>query len=706
MNKLIQIQFILTLCLCWNHLVHADTMTLTAANNMTPSGAGTKKSVTDTLDLNTSDSTFQRNGVDSASFNYHYHGQASAEGAGSVAGTTGYLNFSFSLVPAIWRISAGFDYSGAVAVTSAAGGAGASDLVLSSGGSAAGLSKTLTGATRDTAGGTTFDETTGIRPAFITTTLNGSGYVRLAFEYGAQCSGTAESYVCLGQMSPLSAFLLDDTWYDAADGVKITLTFTPTLAFTGQTANWDLAMISGETLSGYGTINGDVTGNGTIHPSGTGLLIGDSASSTGFNFGGAVEVTEGDLEIRDLNAAVLLSGSTLTIDNDHILKVNSLQTSNTVNLNSGMLMTANKSGSGVINNTGGTLAAHTSPQAVSINSSYLQEPNGILLVKIASSTSYDSFYFGVSASLKGALKVELLPGFTPAVGQAFTILSFGSGHSERFTNYDLQSLPAGLFWDVSRVPYYGELRIVADAGSFQFDGSAYDTQGWWLDGAYSENAEDPGPFDHSFSIGKSNSTLRLYDGSISGNSNDWWILRLHSPDLTNSASWQNAVGFRCTLQDSINNCGYIGGYYWCPDSHANLYVKVFDVDQQIDRYFYSGTAEQIAQYSSDQRTFLWGLIPTFPDNYIIKDIEVYIWGEMWATSLLDGYVALDSVEPIDCYPADVTGDCHVTMVDLAELSRQWNQSSYTNPCPLTADITGDCEVDIEDLRDMAEQWGQ
>jgi hypothetical protein len=44
------------------------------------------------------------------------------------------------------------------------------------------------------------------------------------------------------------------------------------------------------------------------------------------------------------------------------------------------------------------------------------------------------------------------------------------------------------------------------------------------------------------------------------------------------------------------------------------------------------------------------------------------------------------------------------MADLAELSRQWNQSSFTNPCPLTADITGDCSVNINDLRDMAEQW--
>ncbi len=298
--------------------------------------------------------------------------------------------------------------------------------------------------------------------------------------------------------------------------------------------------------------------------------------------------------------------------------------------------------------------------------------------------------------------MELLPGFVPAAGQVFTILSFGSGHSERFTNYDLQPLPAGLFWDVSRIKAYGELQIVADTGSFQFDGSGSDEQGWWLDGAYSENSSDPGPFDHTFSISKNSGTLRLYEGSITGNSNVWWIMKLHSPDLTNSSSWQNAIGFQCTLQDEMSHCD-TGGWP-CAKTYANLYVKVFDVELQSDRYFYSGIAEQIDQWNPDVRTFLWGLSAGFPANCVIKDIEIYIWGENSLRYLLDGYVMLDNVVPLACYPADVTGDCHVTIADLAELSRQWNQVSYTNPCPLTADITGDCAVNINDLREMAEQW--
>lgn len=349
-SKILAVLFVIALTTVFLPLwAAADTFSLTPNKNMTPEGIGTKKSVTDSLVLLSSDTSYQRNGSDQAFFTYRYKGQASAEGNGSGAGTTGYLGFSFSLTPAVWEIYADIDYSGVVAVSSSSGEAGISDLVLSSTGSASGLSHTLTGAGRNTSGGTTFDRTTGHWPPAIATAETGSGSVRLTLEYGAQCSGTGEAYASLGQMSPLSAFNLDDTAYDSSDMMLVTLTFTPSLNFTGQTANWDLVMASGETLTGYGTINGDVS----MH-------------------------AEGTLNVK-------IGGPDLG--------------------------------------------------------------------------QYDHFDFYGDVDLAGTLRVELLPGFVPEMGQVFRIMNSHAVTTGTFELLDLQPLGPGLFWDTSKLYTDGEIMV-------------------------------------------------------------------------------------------------------------------------------------------------------------------------------------------------------------------------------------------------------
>jgi hypothetical protein len=697
------------LSVLWPLWAVADTFSLTASDNMTHTLNTYRSSVTYSLTLGYSDASYQRLGSDSASFIYVYNGQASAKGAGEEARSAGYLGFSFSLTPAVWQISADIDYRGVAAMSSSAGASGVSNLVLSSTGSAAGLSGTLVGAYRITKGGTTINRTA-LRS--IATAGTGSGSVRLDLEYGAQCTGAAEAYASLGLISPLLAFDLDDTWYDSNDGVYLTLTFTPSLNFSGQTAEWDLIMNDGEILSGWGTINGEVRTalyvDAVIHPTGSGLVIGNPSVGW-FRFGGAIEVNEGDLEIRD-NLAELIPWTNVIVDNNHILKVKNLEYEGGISVYSGTLMLDSFQGSAEVNppyfsgieNHYGILGANSSPINVGIDGEYIQEANGILLVKLGNAQA-DHFYFDRDVSLAGTLRVELLPDFVPVNNQVFTVVSFGGSKIGKFTKFELPTLPPGFFLDSSRLNTYGELRVVEDKGFFDFN-DTNSLESWYMDGAYSETGA--GPFNTSFSLSNYSQSLSMGQDFlyVSGNPGVWWIMKLHSPDLTNSPYWQNTVGFSCALENEMTHCGDIGGHYQCAYLYANLYVKVFDVDQQIDRYFYSGTAQGLSHGYWSNRTFRWIDLPDFPVNRIIKDIEVYIWGEMWDISLYDsGHVLLDNVEPIYCdLSADLTGDCHVTIADLSIFCEQWLHEG--SPCPSADLARDDCKVDFYDFAVLVEEW--
>ncbi len=76
----------------------------------------------------------------------------------------------------------------------------------------------------------------------------------------------------------------------------------------------------------------------------------------------------------------------------------------------------------------------------------MQTAAGELLIDLASVTSYDQLLVTGEAKLGGALTVNLLDGFTPSVGQVFTIL-MADDVDDAFTIEALPSVP-GLLFDV------------------------------------------------------------------------------------------------------------------------------------------------------------------------------------------------------------------------------------------------------------------
>ncbi|MEM8679706.1 MAG: hypothetical protein AAGF97_10180, partial [Planctomycetota bacterium] len=109
----------------------------------------------------------------------------------------------------------------------------------------------------------------------------------------------------------------------------------------------------------------------------------------------------------------------------------------------------------------GQLALGASPGQVT-GLDFVQDASGELRIELQGTglTDYDRFDLIGQAQLDGELDVSLLGGFTPVLGDSFTILSALVGVSGQFATLDLPALGAGLAWDVVYDPTLVNLQVI------------------------------------------------------------------------------------------------------------------------------------------------------------------------------------------------------------------------------------------------------
>jgi hypothetical protein len=193
------------------------------------------------------------------------------------------------------------------------------------------------------------------------------------------------------------------------------------------------------------------------------------------------------------------------------------------------------------------------------------------------------------------------------------------------------------------------------ASGFQFnDGTV---QGWTLQGAYDPSTSG-GPFSTNFisewsdsvnflnaagsdPIGDNQGSLQMYtsgDHGIDNVGGEWWLMQLHSPDLSSSEIWQKASGYSVEIAD------YMGGGK--TTLYTNLFVTVYDFEQERDRYFPNGIAVPLVPTRWRHHSHDWSMLASFPTNYVIRSIHINIWGLMQDGSHLSGGVYVDDVIPV------------------------------------------------------------
>src|ERR1700676_4465057 len=206
--------------------------------------------------------------------------------------------------------------------------------------------------------------------------------------------------------------------------------------FASNSGSFTLA--SGRTF----TTTGSFTNSGTMN-----ILNG-----TTFTVGGAGNFTQ--------------TGGTTTADGK-------LTTAGAINIQGGTVFGNNGTLTGSFNLTGGTLAPGDGLKNagdLNITGTYTQGSSGALTIDLGgtiANTKYDVLNITSTASLKGTLNVDLISGFTPAVGNTFNIINYSS-ETGTFTTLNLPTV-TGDHWTVMYKATDVVLTLAAGAGPTVFD---------------------------------------------------------------------------------------------------------------------------------------------------------------------------------------------------------------------------------------------
>ncbi|MFI5337423.1 MAG: autotransporter domain-containing protein, partial [Opitutales bacterium] len=168
-------------------------------------------------------------------------------------------------------------------------------------------------------------------------------------------------------------------------------------------ANQGVAINTGGTLAfnqnADGTFGGNITGGGPIEKLGSGALT-------------LTQTTTSPVDIR--------AGSLFT--NGGI---------GTTNVFAGGLLGGNGTVNGNLTNSG-IVSPGYSPGTIHVTGNYLQNASGILLIQLASASSYDQLVVTGTATLGGTLQVDTLGGYKPGIGVPFPVLTAAGGVNGKF----------------------------------------------------------------------------------------------------------------------------------------------------------------------------------------------------------------------------------------------------------------------------------
>ncbi len=216
-----------------------------------------------------------------------------------------------------------------------------------------------------------------------------------------------------------------------------------------QTASGSVFISTGGSINNSGTweiqndqgilgSNQNLTNSGTIRRT---ISAGSVSISPNMSNSGTINIESGTLSITGT--------LTQTAGGTHLIGGN-LNSNNTLNIQGGVL-----DGNGLINanlsNSGGQVNPGTSPGELSItnNKSFTQSGGGVLNIDVNGTnpgTQFDRILVAGAANLGGELKIHL--GYTPAVGDEFTILTHAS-RTGTFATLTADSPGAGKGWDVA-----------------------------------------------------------------------------------------------------------------------------------------------------------------------------------------------------------------------------------------------------------------
>ncbi len=252
----------------------------------------------------------------------------------------------------------------------------------------------------------------------------------------------------------------------------------------------------GRVIAGAGTVAGKVAGStgSTIAASGN-LALGNAVSPVGFTTDGELYTGTNAVTLNDSNQAVLGSltqlgsgGVSGTLNATHGVYVDfgrNLVGQGTVNGNnaladatiingsvqgtgSGLLFTGYVKGQGTFSGSvtfGGTYSPGLSPASVNVEDLSLLATSTLVmeLGGLTAGSQYDQINASDTLLLDGLLALELINGFTPALGNTFDL--FNGTLDGAFDAMLLPALAGDLLWDTTQLTQNGIISVVPEPAS-------------------------------------------------------------------------------------------------------------------------------------------------------------------------------------------------------------------------------------------------
>lgn len=222
----------------------------------------------------------------------------------------------------------------------------------------------------------------------------------------------------------------------------------------------DLLLVDDLEITGNGTQDFRITGGmkdygnaSSVRKTGTAALelTGKNTFTGNFSIeGGSVKVT-GAGAISGANTITIANSATLAMQNG-LIAVQTINNSagGTLQVTGGELRVVDIVGN--LNNQGANYVPGTSPTASTVSGNLNQSnASSKLSMQIAGTNpgvNYDQLTVGGSATIGGALQLELLPSFFQQTGDVYTLINAAGGVSGTFSNMIMPALSGGRSWQL------------------------------------------------------------------------------------------------------------------------------------------------------------------------------------------------------------------------------------------------------------------
>jgi autotransporter-associated beta strand protein len=185
------------------------------------------------------------------------------------------------------------------------------------------------------------------------------------------------------------------------------------------------------------TLSGLISGSQDLGKSGAGTLTLTGANT----YTGGTQVTGGTLRLTNTTGSALGTGS-VTID-------------------PGATLTGSGTFTGDLS-IGGLYSPGDSPALITLPGSIMLGSSGFIEFEIGGlvrGTQYDAIDIGGMFSSEGSIRLTLINGFMPGLGDSFNLLDWGTAGSISFLSFDTSALTGGLYWDTSLIATTGVVSV-------------------------------------------------------------------------------------------------------------------------------------------------------------------------------------------------------------------------------------------------------